>query len=294
MHLGLQLIVSAFGGRSPSVPEDKPGDKATRRASLLTSDEQALYKKIVDGLFGECSQVRKVHQGTPIYAVIFRQSESWDTVEKIFAAITGSDYTVNLFVERWQSKFRELRGLQKEIHDLATLILKLQRPNDRDDPKDDLLKDPDSRATTIACYKSTISLKKERIVRILDAAKDDLNSDSRNRTLLVTEKAAAALNFLNENWPLLTVFAEWAEVPMDAKRLFVRVCHPRDPEVDEEQFLNLSTKAIFTIEEIDVERREGDSDEYDEVLMRTKEIGLKRQCMGIFRDPSDDLLPRLS
>ena len=275
MNLGLQFITSVFGGGVSSKKEDK---KDMRRSSLLSPDEKNLYDKIVNDLFEDCSKVRIEYpistsksDTPPMYAIIFRQSESWESVDDLLNMIPNQDYEMCVWIEKWQQRISDLRGLQKRIHDAGNHILqeKKKSGNFADQPADQ----------SIDTYKKIIAFAKKRIVEILDDANKELSNDVK---LTENPSSAHVLKFLNENWLHLTVFSEWAEVPMDETRLFVHVRQPKDRMVDEAKFVNLSTKAIFTIEEIDSTKQESRPDELSNafIIITPKEIGLIRQCIG--------------
>ena len=278
-QLGFQLIFSAFGGGL--LKEDK---KNIKRSALLSAEQKSLYDKIVRDLFDCCSKVRIEHpisiSGTaPIYAIIFRQSESWNSLEDLFNRIPNPDYEMSVWIEKWLQRISDLRGLQKRIHNSANHILQEKKQLCGDQKLEPHKTSRVSKA--IETYKKVIVYAKKRIVDILEDAFKEYSKDLCDIKLTQNPCSALVLKFLQENWLHLTVFSEWAEVPMDERRLFVQVRQPKDPLLDEAQFVNLSTKAIFTIEEVDSKKQESQNNELNNAFIVTpKEIGLIRQCIG--------------
>lgn len=272
MHLGLQWVVSAFGGTSPT-KEEKKEDK---RASLLSPDERILRDKIVRDLFDTCSKTRVEHptnpqsNATPQYAIIFRESQSWKDVEFLLDGVIDQDYKIVIWKEKWLQLIGDLRSAQTRVHNAAKLILKLQEEGES------------NVQGQIGTYKSTMNAGKMRIVKLLQQAKQELQADVKYPFLKQNVLAARVLRFLTDYWVHLTVFSEWHEVPMDEKRLFVQIREPKDPNTNLALFVNLSTKGIFTVEELDADMKERQysSEEEPYKLKRTKEIGMKRHCIG--------------
>lgn len=238
--LGCMIVASVFGRSGPVAGDDKK----TRRLSLLTPQERELYGQIVQQLVNNCSahaDRTKASKNSPTYWIIFREVESWEKVDRMIQKVHNGDYTVSVWAEEWHKRISDLRGLEKRV----SLAI--------DAGKDASGKDREAKVQAIADLRL-------RIKNALKEARDELVKQVRDKQLTDNPQIHKVLRFLAERWRHLTVFREWTEVPMDCSeeaKLFVQVREPQQSTKDkQESFLNPSTKAIFTIEELDTPLRE--------------------------------------
>lgn len=216
----------------------------------LNQDERELYINVVDKLF-QCFSARAEHSilnksitGSRDYTLIFRHSKSWIDVEKMFTAITNTSRiptNIKIWANDWLTQIAQLRTWQTSIHKyIAQLQIYTQQLHQVDPTHLENI--------TIGASQET---KIKRKIHYL--IKDILNNlDTREKQLsyppLYLQRNISSqkiIQFLKDNWDLLKLFTDWAEVNLDKEEIVVR-CQ-KDSKLNLNNDLNKSIKAIFII-----------------------------------------------
>jgi hypothetical protein len=282
------------------------------QVAQLTKDEKECYDKIVNDL-RRCCVKRFEHPSLAdqdnhhIYAIIFRQTESWQEVDNQLINIEAS--TTDFAIIQWVKKWKDSIGRMRLCHHQINAYLKQLEQSLEDDIQLSLhsslqfsTNEGEARSNRI---KTLLAGQIRELWNCLAKCRTELDQDLQNPKLTNSGDCQNLLNFLQSKWLHLTVFAEWMNVPMDEKKLCVQIRHPNKEIVtaDEKKMsekegkvcieldkhVNESTKAIFLIEVNDEEKPL----KYDGIkegkIVRPTEINIQQKCFG---DASDSPVRR--
>lgn len=288
--LGVELL---FGSSA-----DK--NKQNQDLNQLTTDEKACYEVIVKDLLRCCAErvehpiIAPNHRpghNRKIYALVFRQSESWGLIEENLTKIEINVQPLPQSVKEWITDWRQRIGYMRGVYGtLNTCLKELQKY------KEKLLVDEtfEIDKVKIRQIEDLVSQNENSIKTTLQDCFKDLDKSLKNKALKKYPACQELLNLLNKKWVHLTVFAEWPEVSIDEKRLCARVISPKltnlnpnkngldDADAgqypDPKPYLgDLSTKGFLLVGEEDIEER---SVQYEGSvpgkIIRPKAMGLKK------------------
>lgn len=263
-----------------------PGKPTSDTKLELTPKDRALVNKLVKDLLHFYSERVEHPNLRPAYkqsdssmdcALIFRQSKSWREVEKMLNNINSIDNKIIKWVNHWLRRINQLRVSQQQIRNYKAQLDSHKKQailqiNNKSNLNNELL----SKDQELQIKKNILSSRR-KINYTLNVAKEELNNlDDKIKQHMACQKT---VEFLQENWLNLTVFAEWPEVSMDEEKLSVQVRRLKEPitiNIPFETLLNKSTKAIILLEEKDQQEIpfEYEGEEAGKII-RTTKVDLK-------------------
>lgn len=288
----------------------------TPQVGQLTQDEKESYDKIVNDLRRLCAKRFEYSSSADsdsstksdnhhFYAIIFRQTESWQEIDNqlIHIEASTSDFTISQWVKRWRNSIGQMRLCHHQINSYSKQ-LEHSSEEDIQIPLNSSLglsdNEGEARSNRI---KSLLTEEIRELWNCLSKCRSDLDQDLHDSELTKRADCRKLLNFLQSKWLHLTVFAEWLNVPMDEKKLCVQIRQPTkeivtadDKKPNEKEMcikldkhVNGSTKAIFLIEVNDEERPLKYNGAREGKIVRPTEINIQQKCFG---DPSDSPVGR--
>lgn len=247
-----------------NVDSAKTDSKESRRASLLSPEDYALYQKVVDDLIN-------FTQGNCV--VIFRQAASWETVRH---GLIDAPDSLSVWKHQWERIISDLSMHRQKVHDCALSILHCTAK----DPK-------------ISKYSKEIDKAKARIQTVLRAAQSQLANDNSNSRIMSCPQAAHVVEYLNENWHQLNVFSEWTEVDMDSDALCVQIQRSVFSKRIAAMLVNPSTKGIFWLKEKPCDSNPMEKTESQEKEGLSNSPRLKSMALERYNLPKDPSMPAL-
>lgn len=200
-----------------------------REISSFSSDEQSCYLSIVKTFLNQKPVPRStLEKFQPrVYALIFRQTESWESVEQMFRTIIASKFKeietdqkrkIDKWALAWITSIRQLRATYAQTKDPNPLIQKEA--------------------------KKSI---KNQLLNLFKRLEKDLKEDALN-----PQCCKDLLNFLVAHKVHLSVFAD-SSISLDERKLFVEIRLAKQKIKKNYSGINVlvntSTKAIFLIKE---------------------------------------------
>lgn len=247
-------------------------------SSSLNPEDKALHAKIVRRLLQIHSE-RYVHkdsrlappsfQDAQVSALIFRQSESWTTVQKKFNDIKDSEVPQEVidWVETWTSRINSMREAQHKVQNYIEKIT-LEKANLTSANNERNIKSSIALTEKITAIRdrihhletefnkeqSSIQSKLAEGKANIDLLNQDNVQETHQQKIKQNENCKTIISYINKYWLHLNVFSEVPEISLDEKTIATQVRHlkkPADQLALIERSVNLSTKYIFIIKEID-------------------------------------------
>lgn len=257
----------------------------------LTDEEKACFDKIVKDLLRYCKDrlyLPSLSSKSLIssnYVLIFRQSESWRTVEKMFheAQPNLANHAQQICVSNWLKRISVMRSLHHQIHDSAARISqwKDQRTHNLSEHDENYISEEEAER-----LRNIIRTSKGQILSLIREGEKDLVLNMQDPSIYSNSPLLKVLSFMREKWLNLTVVADWAEVPMDEKKLAVQVRLNPDTSAHGQlndplkRLVNQATKAIFFVVEKDEVLPVSYAGVERGAQIRPKEMALKRASFG--------------
>jgi hypothetical protein len=276
--------------------------------SGLTPDQAECYEKIVKGLLKFCEERYEHPQLAPpkigdeanerkIYGIVFRQSEDWKILEDKLNIIiqkaksSYSDRKIAHWAEIWMEEIGKIREFETKRREYREKLSEVEAQLNPDSKSREVGKKPhitDLSTETIEEWRTqeqtintSILICREGIVKGVNKLIKNSDLASSDKEIKAFDDCKDLLIFFKKNLNHLTVFIDSPEVSMDENKLCAEVCLPKNPKKNEKELeqefsalLNFSTKAIFEIEELNVQAKQFQYDKEGKVYYPT-EVGIK-------------------
>ena len=282
----MQLTAIIFSWVMPMlVPQE---DKQNKQPSPFSKDEKVYYNRIVKDLLHSCRE-RAVElpflgiqnqERRQTYVIVFQQPYSWREVERQLNSINANIYNnvVQGMTAKWKNLIIRMRSLQAEIHDYTNELRQFEKQAKNPSLlKQDLAIIEISKKLTV----ERISFNKIKIRRHLKEAKNDLKAHLQNPEITKYKLCKELLEDLEKNWKQFCVFSKRFEGSIDENKLCVQIRNST-PGAPLDQQVNMATRAIFLIEELEHEEtivKEGE-DKIKGKMIRPTRVSLKKRCFG--------------
>lgn len=221
-----QVFARVFPTEIP--PEVK---KNKQRYSSLPREYQILHdgiKNVLLSFYGERVEHESIDPCS-VYKVIFRRSESWKKVDSMLNSLLGTVESTDSFALSWIAKWQATIELLKDYN---KTIRKIQ-----DIDKEEIINNIDAEECLNTCKDDIFKLLSKESVGLSEPVKP--------------EACEKVIQYLKDNWHLLTLFSEWEEVSMKEAKLYFRIVPKSkfDPSIIKAP----TPTTIFTVEEEDSE-----------------------------------------
>lgn len=226
---------------------------------ILPPENESCYEKIVKSimtytvnLFRTVPTKRStpIEQTVSVYFILFRQSQSWEPVQKLCAQIINSTdkkethltieekECIKTYANQWKARILKLAERKKRIKKLNAALIEATSKDQKT-----------ARVQSIQNLKrlNTIGLKQGEIQ--LTNASTDANLQS---IIKRSKRFRTLVQFLKDFWDNLTLFSKWEGISMNKERLYVQMHYPAGiptkPFDCEESFKqDKSLRAIFLV-----------------------------------------------
>jgi hypothetical protein len=239
---------------------DLSADKKKAFYDKLSADEKACYDQIVKDLLHFCA-ARVDHplnglgknDKRKVYALIFRQSESWNELQKQLDTLSSKGVSLDAldWAAKWKDRICSMKNLQSTIKNQTDELEACQEKLDK--LENSAVGDRVFNQTRVSILKSEIDKAKKHIKELLSNGEQEKKENLKDEKLMNNQDCKTIIELLNNNWLSLCVFFDFPKISLDEKKLVVQVNTPNEQIVYDETTLtnplNSSTKAIFLIEE---------------------------------------------
>lgn len=215
------VFIQRFGGDEQ--PAEKIESKQKKQKSRLSQKIDSLKPEDRALVYSVATKLLKyftLHNAPDaVVAVTLRESKSWTKVrtELIGFRIQNDPKHVKaLWKARWEDRIVELGGYQAHFLETGKL---LRTTNKNSEPE-----------LYQSIRKTMVTAQGEILNRVKDAAAV-LKNEMQDKTLTADPTCKRIMEYLDANWPYLTVFATWPEVPMDAEKRVFRIHSPTKEEL---------------------------------------------------------------